>query len=194
MALEVEWRSGDGITVPYGPIFDRIRKNRGFVDARGRPDIAANIVEGSESVALKNLLIRISQENLYFSLGCDLGVYPEPDAKATLRQVAGGYIPVAGISYERLSTDAYDDFGNRVARQLRAKSHGRNWRLWLERCYVDFKFPDKPAVMAPSLWIWFFARAKSEERAIEGREELIPILSDILHSPKTAEVLTGPLP
>jgi hypothetical protein len=41
MSLEVAYREGDGTTVPYGPIFDDIRKNRGFVDERGRPDIAA---------------------------------------------------------------------------------------------------------------------------------------------------------
>jgi hypothetical protein len=73
MSLEVTYRGGDGTTVPYGPIFDDIRKNRGFVDARGRPDIAASIAEGSESAELKKLLVRISEENIYFSLGCDLG-------------------------------------------------------------------------------------------------------------------------
>jgi hypothetical protein len=109
MALEVVHQGGDGTTVPYGPLFDGIRKNRGFVDARGRPDIAASIAEGSESAALRKLLIRVSEENVYFSLGCDLGMHPEPEAKVTLRQVAGGYIQVVGMDYELLSTDDYDN-------------------------------------------------------------------------------------
>jgi|ERR1700737_56056 hypothetical protein len=189
MSLEVTYRGGDGTTVPYGPIFDDIRKNRGFVDARGRPDIAASIAEGSESAELKKLLVRISEENIYFSLGCDLGKHEEPEAKAPLRQVAGGYVQVVGIDYEGLSTDQYDEFGDRVQRALRAKSQGRNWRLWLQGCFVNFKFPGRPAIMAPSMWIWFFARAKNEERAIEAREELIAILSEILHSARTADAL-----
>jgi hypothetical protein len=189
MSLEVAYRGGDGTTVPYGPIFDDIRKNRGFVDARGRPDIAASIAEGSESAELKKLLVRISEENIYFSLGCDLGKHEEPEAKAPLRQVAGGYVQVVGIDYEGLSTDQYDEFGDRVQRALRAKSQGRNWRLWLQGCFVNFKFPGRPAVKAPSMWIWFFARAKNEERAIEAREELIAILSEILHSARTADAL-----
>lgn len=189
MSLEVSRKSGDGTTVPYGPIFDGIRKNRGFVDARGRPDLAASIAEGSESSALKILLVRIAEENVYFSLGCDLGMHPEPEAKVTLRQVAGGYVQVVGMDYEQLSTDDYDEFGNRLERQLRAKSQGRNWRLWLDGRFVDFKFADRPAVNAPSMWIWFFAKAKTVGRAIEEREELLTILSDVLHSPRVAGAL-----
>jgi hypothetical protein len=189
MALEVIHRGGDGTTVPYSPIFDSIRKNRGFVDTRGHPDIAASIPEGSESAALKKLLIRIAEENVYFSVGCDLGMHPEPEVKVTLRQVAGGYVQVAGMDYEQLSTADYDEFGGRIERQLRAKSQGRNWRLWLEGRFVDFKFPDRPTVNAPSMWVWFFARAKTERRAIEGREELITTLSDVLHSPRVASAL-----
>jgi hypothetical protein len=189
MSLEVERRGGDGTTVPYGPIFDDIRKNRGFVDARGRPDVAAKIAEGSESTELSKLLIRIAEENVYFSLGCDLGKHAEPEAKARLRQVAGGYVQVVGIDYERLSTDQYDEFGNRIERALLAKSQGRAWRLWLQGCFVDFKFPGLPAVRAPSMWIWFFARAKNEEKAIEGREELIATLSEILHSARIVDAL-----
>lgn len=192
MSLEVIYKSGDGTTVPYGPIFDGIRKNRGFVDARGRPDLAASIAEGGESSALKTLLVRIAEENVYFSLGCDLGLHPEPEAKVTLRQVAGGYVQVAGVGYEQLSTNDYDKFGNRIERQLRAKSQGRNWRLWLEGRFVDFRFADRPPVNVPSMWIWFFAKAKTVGRAVEGREELITILSDVLHSPRVAGALKLP--
>ena len=30
----------EGMTVPYAPLFDDIRCNYGFVDLRGRPDLA----------------------------------------------------------------------------------------------------------------------------------------------------------
>ena len=72
MPLEVIHRGGEGITVPYPPLFDGIRKNRGFVDTRGRPDLASDIAEGLESNALRNCLVKISDENSYFPLGCDL--------------------------------------------------------------------------------------------------------------------------
>jgi len=189
MALEVIHQGGDATIVPYGPLFDDIRKNRGFVDARGRPDIAAEIAEGDGSSELRRLLIRIAEENLYFSLGCDLGMHPEPEAKVTLRRVAGGYVQVVGIDYSALSTDDYDEFGNRVDRALRARSQGRNWRLWLQGCYVNFNFAHQPAVLAPSMWLWFFAKAKTDGKAIEEREYLIATLSDVLHSARVSETL-----
>jgi hypothetical protein len=190
MPLEVDHKSGDGTTVPYGPIFRGVRKNRGFVDARGRPDIAAHIAEGSESAALKALLVRIAEENVYFSLGCDLGMHVEPEAKPALRHVAGGYVQVVGTDYPRLTTERYDDFNNRIEKALRAKSEGRQWRLWFQGAFVNFRFAGEPAVLAPSMWIWFFARARGADKSVTGREELISILSDVLHSRKVAESLT----
>jgi hypothetical protein len=68
MPLQISKRGGDGITVPYGPIFDGVRKNSGFTDVRGRPDVAAQITEGGESKALRDLLVRTARENVYFSL------------------------------------------------------------------------------------------------------------------------------
>jgi hypothetical protein len=40
------------------------------------------------------------------------------------------------------------------------------------------------------MWIWFFARARGADKSVTGREELISILSDVLHSRKVAESLT----
>ncbi len=189
MSLEVIHQAGEGTTVPYDPIFDDIRNNRGFVDARGRPDIAASIAEGSDSAALRRLLIRISEENVYFSLGCDLGMHSEPEAKATLRQVAGGYVQVVGMDYELLSTDDYDEFGKCFEWGLRTKSQGRNWRICLQGRYVNFKFPDQPTMMTPSMWIWFFELARTKEKAVSLRESLIDAISDVLHMPKTVRTL-----
>src|SRR4051794_17441500 len=119
MPLHVLKRGGDGITVPYGPIFDGVRKNRGFKDVRGLPNLAAQIAEGGESKALSDLLVRIATENVYFSLGCDLGDHTEPESPAARGQVAGGYIQIAAINYSDATTDQYDAFGKAMASELR---------------------------------------------------------------------------
>jgi hypothetical protein len=118
-------------------------------------------------------------------------MHPEPDEKITLRQVAGGYIQLVGIGYAGLSTSHYDEFGLRIERGLRARSQGKSWRLWLEGRYVDFKFENEPAVQAPSMWIWFFARSKTEDRARHDREGLIDSLSDVLHSHRVVQTLNA---
>jgi hypothetical protein len=40
----------EGMTVPYAPRSDEIRRNRGFVDLTGRPDKASEIAEGADSL------------------------------------------------------------------------------------------------------------------------------------------------
>jgi hypothetical protein len=75
----------EGMTVPYAPITDDIRRNRGFVDLRGRSDLAGEIAEGHNSVALRNLLVRIAQpSSRVFTIGCDLGAHQQ-GASATPR-------------------------------------------------------------------------------------------------------------
>jgi hypothetical protein len=69
----------EGMTVPYAPITDDIRRNLGFVDLRGHPDRAKEIAEGKESPALRNLLVRVASVGSgIFTLGCDLGTHQEP--------------------------------------------------------------------------------------------------------------------
>jgi len=131
MPLQISSRGGDGITVPYGPIFDGVRKNSGFSDVRGRPDLAAQIAEGGTSKALGNLLVRAARENVYFSLGCDLGDHQELESPAAQRQVAGGYIQVAAINYSDATTDQYDEFGKAMASELRKRAHSFHWRIEL---------------------------------------------------------------
>ena len=46
----------EGVTIPYAPLFDNVRLNHGFVDTRGRPDLAASIVECAQSSAMRALL------------------------------------------------------------------------------------------------------------------------------------------
>lgn len=65
MPLQVNHRGGEGITVPYPPLFDGIRENRGFIDARSRVELASEIAEGITSNALRNCLVKIAEENKY---------------------------------------------------------------------------------------------------------------------------------
>jgi hypothetical protein len=51
----------EGMTVPYPRLFNDIGRNHGFVDLRGRPDLAIEIPEGSQSPALKAASVRIRQ-------------------------------------------------------------------------------------------------------------------------------------
>ena len=52
----------EGMTVPYPQLFNDIGRNHGFVDLRGRPDLAIEIPEGSQSPATANLLRPLNWE------------------------------------------------------------------------------------------------------------------------------------
>jgi hypothetical protein len=47
----------EGMTVPYPPLFNDSQRNHGFVDLRGRPDLAIEIPESSQSPTLKAILV-----------------------------------------------------------------------------------------------------------------------------------------
>ncbi len=191
MSLKINHRGGEGITVPYAPIFDSVRKNRGFKDVRGRPDLAAEIAEGIESRALGECLVRIASENLYFSLGCDLGNHHEPHQPAPLRQVAGGYIQVTSIEYALATTDQLDAFSLAFSSKLERRSGSHHWSIDLVGTWVNFVLPGEPAVSAPSLWIWFFAAARVLSKAETSREALIDAISETLHVPAVSKCLIG---
>jgi hypothetical protein len=188
-ALQVSRRGADGITVPYGRIFDGVRKNNGFKEVRGRPDLAAQISEGGESRALRDLLVRIAGENVYVSIGCDLGDHPEPESPAGQRQVAGGYIQVAAINYSDTTTDQYDEFCKSVPSELRKRANSFHWRSELVGTWVKFCFPTEATVTSPSMSIWFFAAARTKAKALVSRETLIGAISDVLHMPEVASTL-----
>lgn len=175
--------------MPYGPIFDGIRKNSGFKDVRGRPDVAAQIAEGGESKALRDLLVRIASENVYFSLGCDLGDHLEPDSTAAQRQVAGGYIQIAAIKYSNATTAQYDEFCKIMEPALRKQARSSHWRVEFVGTWVKFCLPDEPATTVPSMWIWLFAAARTKAKAMASREVLIGAISDVLHTPEVASTL-----
>ena len=189
MPLEINRRFSNGSTVPYGPIFDGIRRNSGFTDLRGRPDLAEKIVEGASSIKLRELLVRLSREESYFSLGCDLGTHIEEERPSALRRVSGGYIQIAAMNYADASTAQYDEFCDAFSDELEPYSRKRRWAITLEGTYVQFNLPSEPAVKAPSIWIWFFAAARTHEKSNQSREELLAAIGEALHAHKVRQCL-----
>src|SRR5262249_40019098 len=153
MPLEVSRSYKEGSTVPYGPIFDHIRRNSGFMDLRGRPDRAEKIAEGASSPKLRELLIRLAKERSYFSLGCDLGSHIEEEKPPKWRKVSGGYIQVASMKYAEASTAHYDQFCEAFGGELKLYADKRRWAVNLEGTFVQFNLPNEMPVKAPSIWI-----------------------------------------
>jgi hypothetical protein len=152
--------------------------------------VAAQIDEGGGSRALRDLLIRIARENLYFSLGCDLGVHSEPESSAGQRQVAGGYLQIAAINYRIATTNQYDEFCKAMEPELlRNRARSFYWRIEFVGTWVKFCLPDEPTTTSPSMWIWFFAMARTKAKAILSREALIGAISDVIHMPEVASTI-----
>lgn len=160
------------ITVPYGPIFDDVRRNSGFVDVRGRPDLAAQIPEGSVSRSLSTLLIALSESTSpLFTLGCDLGTHEETE-RSPIRYGAGGYIQVMKATFADAESDDYLALARAVSAEIDKRSANRDWELRHVHTWVDFRLGKHSGVI-PSLWTWFIARAESPAEALESREILI---------------------
>ncbi|MBK1865794.1 hypothetical protein [Taklimakanibacter albus] len=170
--------SREGMTVPYAPIFDEIRRNYGFVDVRGRPDLAAKIPEGSKSSAMGKLLGNLSGlKSPLFTIGCDLGA-KAPDHDATLH-TAGGYIQVMSTKYASCTPDDYTRFAFAIAKRLRAKSRDYNWKIQFVLTPVRFKL-DNFNEMTGSLWVWFHALSDQAQHAMNSREALLTALDKAL--------------
>jgi hypothetical protein len=175
------------ITVPYGPIYGKIRRNSGFTDLRGRPDHAANIVEGKESAALRNLLVRLAYpDSPLFSIGCDLGSHEEKRAPPKRRLVAGGYIQLAGSDYKGTSADAYLKVAKSVEASVSTNvDHNSGWELMFVLQPVEFRFEPTEPTLCSSLSVWFFAGSKDLTNATASRELLIEALVLALRGPAT---------
>jgi hypothetical protein len=189
MPLEIHKTFKEGTTVPYGPINDDIRRNYGFTDLRGRPDLAEEIFEGSSSPALRELLVRIAKERSYFSLGCDLGRHSENEQPEMRRRVSGGYIQVASMNYAEASTDQYDAFCEAFGKELELYVGKQRWRIELQGRYVQFNIPGELSVKAPSMWIWFFAASRTHGKSDQFREELLATIGETLHTDHVRECL-----
>lgn len=160
----------EGITVPYPPLFDDVRKNYGFVDVRGRPDLASRIIEGTDSSAMKALLIALAQpRSKLFTLGCDIGA---KQLKGSTFYTAGGYIQIMNSEYARQAPEDYARFAQAVAEALKAQAEGYDWEVQFVLKPVRFEL-DNLTEMTGSLWIWFHAFSETEQKAVVAREILI---------------------
>ena len=111
----------EGVTIPYAPVFDGVRMNRGFVDTRGRPDLAERISECTQSSAMKNLLLRVAQPgSKIFSVGCDLGSKSITE-EGLPPYTAGGYIHLMSKRYACQAPDDYVRYAEAVAELMEEK-------------------------------------------------------------------------
>jgi hypothetical protein len=185
-----------GITVPYPALTDEIRHNRGFIDLRKEPEKASAIAEAAESLALRKLLIRAAQKDSpIFTLACDLGVHQErTNIPAHRREVAGGYIQLAGIHYDKVAPQSYSAFANSIAKNVKSYTGHDHWKLDCIGKWVNFKFENEPQGVRPSLWIWFFAASDTRLNALQSRERLIAAIDAaiaLLAVPETFDTIAG---
>jgi hypothetical protein len=168
-----------GITVPYGHIFDGVRRNSGFVDARGRPDLAAAIPECAASDALRALLVKLaSATSPLFTLGCDLGSHEETGQVPTTF-AAGGYIQFMRAKFAEATSSDYLALAQDLSQTVNAGSGGHEWELCHVQTAVDFRLNNHCGII-PSLWTWFFARAVTRQEAFCSRELLIDAVKDAI--------------
>jgi hypothetical protein len=168
--LTIDFEQQEGITVRYPPLLDDIRNNHGFVDLRGRPDLAAKISEGSRSNALKDLLVELSEHGSpFFSVGCDLGSHEEPKNDENARYVAGGYVQLMHRRYADRSPEDYYSIGEILAQSLNEKAQNHNWLIRFVLTFVAFNL-DNFSSLTPSLWIWFYAAGHTPQAASVSRE------------------------
>jgi hypothetical protein len=172
MAFKFSFRvDPEAMTVPYAPITDDIRRNRGFIDLRGRPNEVDKIAEGNESAALRRLLVRVAAVGSpIFTIGCDLGAHREPtNVPVRRREVAGGYIQFASVQFEKTKSDSYAALANAIVAHVKARTGEDNWRIDFIGKWVNFQFEGEPNGIYASLWIWFFAAARDPTAALQSR-------------------------
>jgi len=189
--LVIEFEQQEGITVPYPPLFDGIRNNHGFVDLRGRPDLATEISEGSGSHALKDLLVELSERGSpFFTVGCDLGSHEEPGSDENARHVAGGYVQLMHCRYADRSPEDYYSFGEIIAQLLDEEAQNHNWLVRFVLTFVVFNL-DNFSSLTPSLWMWFYAAGYSSETALASREVFISRFGEALANEQLKLLLEG---
>lgn len=177
MPLHVIYGTKSGNTVPYPPLYDKLRCNHGFIDLRGNPTAAASITETQSSPGLLALLTQMAQPaSAFISLGCDLGGYDSKGGgRLHTRCVAGGYVQFADARLH----DSESDFLKRAAAHFEAALHSSigpdRWKVRFEAAPVAFEFGER--VQAHSVWIWFDAKASTRDRAVASRERLLSTLA-----------------
>lgn len=169
----------EGVTIPYAPMFDGVRRNQGFVDTRGQPDLAERIPEGTQSSALKNFLVQVAQPgSKIFSVGCDLG--DKSIAEEGLPSyTAGGYIHLMSMRYACQAPDDYVRYAEAVAELMEEESNDYVWHLNFLLTLVQFNL-DEYNDIAASILIWFDAFGHTESEARLEREKCIACLTRCL--------------
>lgn len=172
-----------GMTVPYSPLFDSIRRNHGFEDVRGRPERAAEIPEGEKSGALRELLVALAAPGSpLFTLGCDLGKTREPYSDGKWHYLAGGYVQVISANYVNRHPDEYYRFAKAIAEAMKAAIARHSWRLRFVMTPACVNL-DGNSNVEPSLWLWFDAVARKPKFAVASREDLLIGLLTALRNP-----------
>lgn len=170
-----------GITVPYPPIPRQGgSSNHGFIDVRGRPDLAAAIPEASDSEALRRILVELAQpSSLFATVGCALDAYDEPESAADIRYLCGGYVRLFFIDhlgrwefdYENIITDTRDFM----------HSKADNYKWFVRYTIMDILLKvDNMEDTIPSMQIWFHCAGQSPEAALSSREVLIDTTREAL--------------
>jgi len=170
-----------GITIPYPPIpREGESSNHGFIDVRGRPDLAATIPETSDSEALRRILIELAQpSSLFATVGCALGAYEVPESEADIRYRCGGYVQLFFIDhperwefdYENIITDTRDFMNSKV----------ENYKWFIRYEIMDILLKvDNMEDTIPSMRIWLHCAGQSPEAALSSREALIDTTREAL--------------
>ena len=96
---------------------------------------------------------------------------------------------VASMNYARASTHDYDAFCDAFSKELKSRPRRQRWKFDLHGTFVQFQLPREEPVRAPCVWIWFFAAAETEMKALVSREELLVVLADALHATEVQKCL-----
>lgn len=170
-----------GITIPYPPIpREGDSSNHGFIDVRGRPDLAATIPEASDSEALRRILVELAQpSSLFATVGCDVGAYEKPESEADIRYRCGGYVQLFFIDhFERWEFD-YENIITDTEEFMSSKADNYKWfiRYVIEDILLKV---DNMEDTIPSMRIWFHCADQSPEAALSSREALIDTIREAL--------------
>jgi hypothetical protein len=177
-----------GNTIPYDPIFDEVRKNHGYIDTRGQPELVAKIPESHDSDALNALLVALAAVDANcFSVGCDLGQHEE-STNEKRRHVAGGYVQLLHREYLSFPPEEYQGRASAIEARIAPHSMGSDWELRFELSSVAFRVSGALEDTF-SVWLWFFARAEKPIDARASRERLIAQSIQLLSTHECADDL-----
>ena len=172
-----------GNTVPYPPLQGRVghgrsKHNRGFLDLRGKPEIAAEVAEAAGSPGLRALLTDLAMPgSALFSLGCDLGTFRKRSADNGPRHATGGYVQLLATDYNRWEMDDYKALAKRLAPPIEASAGSDNWDVRFLLQTVRFNldgFNDELVSLVATFNAW----GADAAAASASRERLVSVLSD----------------